>query len=203
MNFVRCPNCGNDNKSTNARCEVCGELLIAVKQLQKTNSNSPVNILPEHIKNERRSSLKEIFDGIATTIMGAFACFFVFFFMIHGGNIAKIVLIPFLICALSIPIYGIAKLIYSINKMKNTYDYANETLNMDKVEKNRKTFEKTRKIAAYILAFGVFLFCCGFLIVFDIEAIKTWSNGGSSMFFGTLICWFICIFIFVFIFKQI
>ena len=73
--------------------------------------------------------------------------------------------------------------------IKNTNDYVNGKLNMDKVKKSEKNFEKVENIVNYIYIFCFLLFLFGFLIVFDTVAIKSWSDGGNSMFFSTLIFW--------------
>ena len=204
MNIVRCPNCGNDNKSINTRCEICDELLISDKQMQNSD-NSSFNI-PEHIKNAKLGALKEIFDGIGTATVGAFFCVFLSTPIFHGADIiSKIVLIPFLICCLSFFIHGIAKVIYGINKMKDTYNYANEKIDIDKGAKislDENLFVRLSAFCSNIYLFGFLLFWFGVLIISDIVAIKSWSDDGSGTFFFSLFFWFIGVFIVISNFKK-
>jgi len=68
---------------------------------------------------------------------------------------------------------------------------------MDKVKKSEKNFKKVRNIVNYIYIFCFLLFWFGFLIVFDTVAIKSWSDGGNSMFFSSLIFWAVGIYILI------
>ena len=83
-------------------------------------------------------------------------------------NITKIAGIPFLICGIAALISGISMIIKGINTKKNTNDYVNGKLNMDKVKKVKKTLKKVENIVNYIYIFFVsYYFLFGFLIVFD------------------------------------
>lgn len=190
MNTVKCPNCGNENLSTNIRCEKCGKQLITEDQVQAMDLNQSLNTQQDSVQEAKIESLLEIFSGIGTTIGGAIFSGVSSMFVFRGAdNIIKIVGIPFLICGIAVLIYGISMIVKGINTKKNTNDYVNGKLDMDKVEKSEKNFEKVGNFVNYIYIFGFLLFWFGFLIVFDTVAIKSWSDGGNSMFFFSLFFW--------------
>lgn len=190
MNTVMCPNCGNENLSTNIRCEKCGKQLITEDQMQTMDLKPSLNIQQDPVQDAKIESFAEVFSGIWITIVGAIFSVGSSMSVFKGvDNITKIAGIPFLICGIAALISGISMIIKGINTKKNTNDYVNGKLNMDKVKKSEKNFEKVENIVNYIYIFCfLFLFLFG-LIVFDTVAIKSWSDGGNSMFFSTLIFW--------------
>lgn len=191
MNTVKCPNCGNENLSTNIRCEKCGKQLITEDQMQTMDLKPSLNIQQNPVQDAKIESFAEVFSGIWITIVGAIFSVASSMFVFKGvDNITKIAGIPFLICGIAaVLIDGIPMIIKGINTKKNTNDYVNGKLNMDKVKKSEKNFKKVRNIVNYIYIFCFLLFWFGFLIVFDTVAIKSWSDGGNSMFFSSLIFW--------------
>lgn len=198
MNTVKCPNCGNENLSTNIRCENCGKQLITEDQMQTMDLKPSLNIQQDPVQDAKIESFAEVFSGIGTTIGGAIFSVVSSKIVFKGAdNITKIVGIPFLICGIAVLIYGISIIIKGINTKKNTNNYVNGKLNMDKVKKSEKNFEKVGNIVNYIYIFGFLLFWFGFLIVFDTVAIKSWSDGGNSMFFFSLIFWAVGIYILI------
>ena len=198
MNTVKCPNCGNENISTNIKCEKCGEQLITEEQMQDVDLNSSFNIQQNPVQDAKIESFIEVFSGIGTTIGGSIFCFVSSMFVFKGADsITKIVGIPFLICGMAVLIYGISMIIKGINTKKNTDDYVNGKLDMNKVEKSEKNFEKIGTIANNIYIFGFLLFWFGILIVFDTVAIKSWSDGGNQMFFFSIIFWIVGIYVLI------
>lgn len=143
MNTVKCPNCGNDNLNTNIRCEKCGKQLITEDQMQTMDLKSSLNIQQDPVQDAKIESFAEVFSGIGTTIGGAIFSVVSSMIVFKGAdNITKIVGIPFLICGIAVLIYGISMIIKGINTKKNTNDYVNGKLNMDKVKKSEKTLKK-------------------------------------------------------------
>lgn len=199
MNTVKCPNCGNENLSTNIRCEKCGKQLITEDQMQTMDLKPSLNIQQNPVQDAKIESFAEVFSGIWITIVGAIFSVGSSMFVFKGvDNITKIAGIPFLICGIAaVLIDGISMIIKGINTKKNTNDYVNGKLNMDKVKKSEKNFKKVRNIVNYIYIFCFLLFWFGFLIVFDTVAIKSWSDGGNSMFFSSLIFWAVGIYILI------
>lgn len=206
MNIVRCPNCGNNNKSTNIRCEICGIQLTTDGQKQDINSNLTFNRQQENVQDAKFESFSEIAGGIGTTIMGVIFCGFLSTLIFHGADIvSKIAIIPFLICGLTILFRGILMIIRGIHKTKKTNDYVNGNLDMNKVTKisqDENLFVRLGAIFSNIYLFGFLLFWFGVLIVADIAAINSWSDGGCGMFFISLFFWFIGIFIVISNFKK-
>jgi len=190
MNTVKCPNCGYDNLSTNIRCVNCGEKLIIEEQVQDIDLNVLLNTQQDSVHNVKIESFVGIFNGIINTIKGIILSVVSSMFVFRGtNNITKIVGIPFLICGIVVLIYGISIIVRGIIKGKNANDYVNGNLDMEKVEKSENNFRKIGSFVNYIYIFGFLLFWFGFLIVFDTVAIKSWSDGGSLMFFFSLIFW--------------
>ena len=71
MNTVKCPNCGNENLSTNIRCENCGKQLITEDQMQTMDLKPSLNIQQDPVQDAKIESFAEVFSGIGTTIGGA------------------------------------------------------------------------------------------------------------------------------------
>lgn len=198
-----CPKCSYDNEDSNIRCEKCGEELIDKNQVENPNLNPSFNINENPIQEFKIDSFAEIFSGIGSAIMGAIFSIFSSMLVFEGADTTtKISGIPFLICGIAVLIHGILMIIKGINKKKNTDDYINGKLDMNKVEKSEKDFKKLGNIVNNIYIFGFLLFWFGFLIIFDIISIKSWSDGGSTMFFLSLIFWAAGIYILFTKFKK-
>ena len=139
LNTVKCPNCGNENLSTNIRCEKCDKQLITEDQMQTMDLKPSLNIQQDPVQDAKIESFAEVFSGIGTTIGGAIFSVVSSMIVFKGAdNITKIVGIPFLICGIAVLIYGISMIIKGINTKKNTNDYVNGKLNMDIVKKTLK-----------------------------------------------------------------
>ncbi len=193
MNTVKCSNCGNENISTNIRCEKCGKQLISDEEINNMNL-----IQQDPIKNSKIESGLTIFGGVRTIFVGAvFSGISSLLVFKSSDSITRIVGIPFLICGVAVLIYGILLIIKGINTNKNTNDYVDGKLDMNKVEKSEKDLEKAGTIVNSIYIFGFLLFWFGFLIVFDISSIKTWEDGGNQMFFFSIIFWLVGIYILI------
>ncbi len=183
MNTVKCTNCGNENINTNIRCEKCG------KQLIKNEDNINHLIQQDPVKEIKLDLIITIFRGIVTTIKGTIFSIISSMIVFKGANtVTKIFGIPFLICGIAVLIYGISMIIIGIIANRNTSD-VNGKLDMNKVEKNEKNFLKMKILSHNIYMFGFLLFWFGFLIVFDVVAIKSWSDGGNQLFFLSIIFW--------------
>ncbi len=190
MNNVKCPNCGNENLSTNIRCEKCGKQLISEDQMQYKDLYSSFNTQQDFVQNTKIESFAKLYNAIAIIIVGTIFSGVSSIFVFRGSdNFIRIVGIPFLICGIAVLIYGILIAIKYINIKKNTNDYINGKLDVNKVEKSEQNFEKMKIIVNNIYTFGFLLFWFGFLIVWDISAIKSWSDGGNQMFFFSIIFW--------------
>lgn len=203
MNTVKCPVCGNENINTNIKCEKCGEQLISQEQIQDIDLALLDDVQDDPVDIAKAESFAQIISGIGTIIVGGvFSGVLAMAFFKGADNITKIVSIPFLICGVAVLIYGISTIIKGININKNTNDYVNGKLDMNKVEKSEKNFRKISTIVNNIYVFGFLLFWFGFLIVFDISAIKYWSNGGDLLFFFSIIFWIVGIYLSINKFKK-
>lgn len=193
MNTVKCPNCDNENINTNIRCEKCNKQLITKEQMQDDISLNPsLNLTQDPIKNAKIELYTKVMGAIITIVVGIIFCYNMFIPLFQeSNNFANIILIPFLICGIIILICGIFIIIKGISTKKNIDAYVKGNLNIDKVEKNEKNFEKVGFILNNIYVFVFLLFWFGYLIVADISALKTWSDGGNQMFFFTKIFWIV------------
>ena len=163
MNTVMCPNCGNENLSTNIRCEKCGKQLITEDQMQTMDLKPSLNIQQDPVQDAKIESFAEVFSGIWITIVGAIFSVGSSMFVFKGvDNITKIAGIPFLICGIAALISGISMIIKGINTKKNTNDYVNGKLNMDKVKKVKKTLKKLRILLITYIFFVSYYFCLVF-----------------------------------------
>ena len=137
-------------------------------------------------------SFAEVSKGIGYTIGGVILSGISYMFVFRGADyITKIIGIPFLICGLSVLIYGILIIIAGVNTKKHTDDYINGKLDTKKVKKIESSIKKGGNFAHYIYTFGFAIFWFGLLIVSDITYIKSWSDGGDFMFFVSLFLWII------------
>ena len=137
-------------------------------------------------------SFAEVSKGIGYTIGGVILSGISYMFVFRGADyITKIIGIPFLICGLSVLIYGILIIIAGVNTKKHTADYINGKLDTKKVKKIESNIKKGGNFVHYIYTFGFAIFWFGLLIVSDITYIKSWSDGGDFMFFVSLFLWII------------
>ena len=204
MNTVKCPNCGNENLSTNIRCEKCGKQLITEDQIQDMDLNSAIYIQQDPVQDAKDTSLAEVLSGITTIFEGViFSGVLSMIAFKVANNIAMIAGMIFLICGIVLIICGISMIIKGINTKKNINDYVNGKLNMDKLEENEKNFKKIEIIASCIYPFCFLLFWFGFLIALDTAAIKSWSGGGNILFFFSLIFWVVGIYTLINTIKKV
>ena len=107
--------------------------------MQTMDLKPSLNIQQDSVQDAKIESFAEVFSGIVTTIGGAIFSVGSSKIVFKGvDNITKIVGIPFLICGIAVLIYSISMIIKGINTKKNTNDYVNGKLNMDKVKKTLK-----------------------------------------------------------------
>ncbi|MDD6224343.1 MAG: hypothetical protein PUB18_05010 [bacterium] len=199
MNTVKCTNCGNNNINTNIRCEKCGEQLISNEELDSMN---PI-IQEDTVSDAKIDSVATIFSGIVITLVGVIFSGVASMFVFKGADSAtKMVGIPFLIYSMAILINSISMIMKGININRNTNDYVNGKLDIDKVEKSEKNFKRMQNIVKNIHIFAFLLFWFGILIVFDMNAIKSWSDGGNQKFFFSIIFWITGIYILINHFKK-
>ncbi len=119
MNTIKCPNCGNINSNKNIKCENCGTQLITEEQFRDKDleSNTQFNL----VDNDKIDAFIDIFIGITTTIGGIIFSGLSSMIIFKGvDNFTKIIGIPFLICGLSVLIFGISLIVKRINKNRNT-----------------------------------------------------------------------------------
>lgn len=168
MNTVKCPNCGNENLSTNIRCEKCGKQLITEDQMQAMDLEPSLNIQQDPVLYAASRALEELIQGIARTIGGPVLIFVSS--MIIFDNITKFLGISFIIYGIVVLICGILLIIQSRNMNKNIIDYVDEKLNMDELEKSEKNFEKVVKNIEKVEDIFTYISMLVFFIVF----IKAW-----------------------------
>ena len=73
-------------------------------------------------------------------------------------NFTKIIGIPFLICGLSVLIFGISLIVKRINKNRNTNDYVNGIVIREKIKKSEKNFDKVEYFVNHLFIYGFLLF---------------------------------------------
>lgn len=90
-------------------------------------------------------------------------------------------MLPFIIISIIITINGITNILKDINlnSQKTNIDRIGNIQNLQKIEK--------KSLSIYYISFYIFWFTL--LIIGDIEAIKTWNNGGKFIFLFSLLFW--------------
>lgn len=121
-----------------------------------------------------------LLNGIITIIVGIFLSIVFFNILINSLNM-KYIMIPFLITSIIIIINGITNVLkdLSLNSERTDFDKIGNIENLKKIEQKSKYI--------YYLSFFAFWFII--LILGDIEAIKSWHNGGKYLFLFSLIFW--------------
>lgn len=185
-----CPKCNFNNKNSNNICEHCGE------KLSSNDINLDLLTAKKVYDEKKINSAFKIFSGFYTVIGGLIFSALSLFFFFKGINIiTKIMCIPFLICGITVLIYGISTLLAEKNNKKINDEFINGNLNLNKIDKNEKQFQKIGVIVSNIYIFGFLLFWFGFLIILDLIAIKSWNDEGSYMFAFSLIFWIFGIYV--------
>lgn len=156
------------------------------------------------INDVKTESFITLFSSIGTIIGGLVFSGFCFFVFIKGADtFTRVVIIPFLICGITVLIKGLSLLFQGINMMKAVKNVEDGNFsNAIEIEKTHKKLIRADDFAHKLYIFSFLIFWFGFLILFDYLAIKDWSNGGSSMFFFSFIFWIAGIFILVKNFKK-
>lgn len=121
-----------------------------------------------------------LLNGIITLIVGIFLTIVFFNILINSLNM-KYLMIPFIIISIILIINGITNILkdFNLNSKRTDFDKIGNIENLQKIEKKSKYI--------YYLSFFIFWFII--LILGDIEAIKTWHNGGKYIFLFSLIFW--------------
>lgn len=121
-----------------------------------------------------------LLNGIISLIIGSSLTLFFFSILIKSNNI-NFIIIPFLIVGIIITINGITNILKDLNLNSKRTD-------IDKIG-NIENLQKIEKISLSIYYLSFFIFWFTLLILGDIEAIKTWRNGGKYIFLFSLLFW--------------
>ncbi len=199
-----CPNCKSENKNTNIKCEKCRTVLIDESEFE----DIPEELLIDEtdpVTDAKVSGAANIFRGTVYAIVSIIFINFIgyLFFSTESGDIvSKIVLLPFLICGIIIFISSITYLIGGIKNIRNVKETVGGEVDIEKIREDENRMNKGQNILSkmYMSVFMVFWF--GFLIVFDVNAIKSWSNGGNQLFYFSLMFWIVGIFSFIQAFRK-
>lgn len=121
-----------------------------------------------------------LLNGIINFIIGSILTIFFFILLIKSNN-SKLLMLPFIIISIIITINGITNILKDINlnSQKTNIDRIGNIQNLQKIEK--------KSLFIYYISFYIFWFTL--LIIADIEAIKTWNNGGKFIFLFSLLFW--------------
>lgn len=178
-----CPNCKSKNDKNNTKCECCGfEFIIAKKKKTNFDFDSP-------LFNIKIDALITIFSGIITVVFGIIFLCIISSLMFSEDSYSKIVSIPFFICGIAILINGIVLSFKGINTVIYVKGCVDGAVDFQKVANRKKKLSFMKNISGCIYIFGFFLFWFGLLILADYSAIKSWSDGGSTLFFFSLLFW--------------
>ncbi len=199
-----CPNCKSENKNTNIKCEKCGTILIDESEFESI----PEEILIDEtdpVTDAKVGGAVNIFRGTVYAIVSIIFINFIgylFFSTESGDVVSKIVLLPFLICGIIIFISSITYLIGGIKNIRTLKETVGEEVDINKIREDEEKTYRSQNILSkmYVGVFMIFWF--GFLIVFDVNAIKSWSNGGNQLFYFSLIFWIVGIFSFIQAFRK-
>ena len=159
-----------------------------------------------------KNNLKDLIsESIGSIISGAFALlpgiglmlFSLWMFIKGAGNVEKIIAIPFGICSLAVILKAISIIFNGINLIIYVYKLKKQDFsNIEKIEDNRNKINKTNNIAAHIYLIGFLTFWFGILIISDYFSIRSWNDGGSRIFYFSLLFWIVGIFIIILYIKQ-
>lgn len=130
------------------------------------------------------NSLSQIIGGVI------FSGFCLWIFIKGADIITKCVIIPFLLCGISILFNGLIVLFKGLNILKEQKRIEEGIFsNKDKFENTDKMLNKLESFTKKLYLMGFFIFWFGFLIVFDYVAIKAWTNDGKFLFYFSIIFW--------------
>lgn len=119
------------------------------------------------------------FISFSTKNIDIFVMAFLFLFLICGSCMLS--------CGLLFFLEGIYILI-SIRSIKSI-----DSLENNRLENNLDKFRKAEKIIKNVCILTLLVFFVVVLLVYDYQAIVTWSDGGSFGFLFSLIFWFVII----------
>lgn len=121
-----------------------------------------------------------LLNGIINLIIGIILTIIFFNILIKSNNV-NFIIIPFLIVGIIITINGITNILKDLNLNSERTDI-DRIGNIEKLKKIEK-----KSLSIYYISFFIFWFTL--LILGDIEAIKTWHNGGKYIFLFGLLFW--------------
>lgn len=121
-----------------------------------------------------------LLNGIINLIIGIILTIIFFNILIKSNNM-NFIIIPFLIVGIIITINGITNILKDLNLNSERTDI-DRIGNIEKLQKIEK-----KSLSIYYISFFIFWFTL--LILGDIEAIKTWHNGGKYIFLFSLLFW--------------
>lgn len=121
-----------------------------------------------------------LLNGIINLIIGIILTIIFFNILIKSNNV-NFIIIPFLIVGIIITINGITNILKDLNLNSERTDI-DRIGNIEKLQKVEK-----KSLSIYYISFFIFWFTL--LILGDIEAIKTWHNGGKYIFLFSLLFW--------------
>lgn len=195
MISVKCPKCGRKNLVTNIKCENCGEKLLSEEEIKDMDLDILTNEPKDPVADARIEAIGECVSGIFNIIGGSIVSFVILYGLFTDPNKNnRFFLIPFLVCGIAVVIWGAARIVKGIKEMKYVGDYIKGKVDIDAVKKSEKNTNKAINLTKYIYFFGFFILWFGFLIAYDIEAIKSWNDGGNVSFILSLIFWGVGIF---------
>ena len=146
--------------------------------------NNQIKLDNEEIFMTFLKSFEHIMAGIS------FSSICTFIFIKGADKITKIIIIPFLICSITVLIKGFIILFRSIIMVK-LINTEKENVSNNKLKKMHNTIKKIENSINkfYVVIFLTYWF--GFLVIIDYISIKEWKDGGNSHFFLSFIFWFI------------
>lgn len=121
-----------------------------------------------------------LLNGIINLIIGIILTIIFFNILIKSNNM-HFIIIPFLIVGIIITINGVTNILKDLNLNSERTDI-DRIGNIEKLQKIEK-----KSLSIYYISFFIFWFTL--LILGDIEAIKTWHNGGKYIFLFSLLFW--------------
>lgn len=138
-----------------------------------------------------------IYIGIVAVLGSIPFCGFCSLGIIKAADmVTRIVMIPFFVCSIAVFFKSFTILLQGINMLKTLNKIENEEdFEIDEAQKKYKNIKKAGILTNNLYLIGFFIFWFGFLIFFDYLAIKDWDNGGSRMFFFSLIFWVVGIYV--------
>jgi len=198
-----CPNCKFENRNTNIKCEKCGTVLIEDEPFEDIPMEP--DFKENIVTDAKATGIVNIFSGVLSTIVSVFFVGFIGYIFLGTKSeepVQKLVLLPFLICGVIELFNSILYIVKGVKNIRDSKVSVTGEIDIDKFREDENKINKNQNVLfkSYMIVFLLFWF--GFLIFFDIQAIKSWSNGGNQLFFFSLIFWAAGVFCFIKEFKS-